>query len=450
MPCIIITSYGLLALQPDLRPAIPLMIGITAVVTILLAVVYYAGDHMQIRWSPFVIILTAAAIRLFFLFRPPELSDDIFRYLWDGLQTLSGHNPYSMPPSEVLGPDATRKGLLNHINHPDLITIYPPASQLVFAAGAALGGKILGLKTLLILMDLITCFMLIRLLATLAIPAWRSIIYAWHPLPVIEIAASGHIDGAGTALLLLTFLLLMQHPYITSNNLAGDSVCPSPRRLRSFLAGTTFACATLIKLFPIVFLPCFFTIVPNRARLLFSAGFITGITFLTLPFLPDIGNCFVTLGIYLHQWEFSGFLFRTFRDMSSSGNLSRLMLFSLFLAASGFIYAWFWKNNPLGHQSFNAAYPVFKALYSLSLIFLLLTPTLYPWYALMLVSLLPLVPGTAGIVLCWSVFLSYYVLIAFDITGQWKEHSIIPAAIFLSTVIGSLPTFLTQIRRNSS
>jgi hypothetical protein len=54
---------------------------------------------------------------------------------------------------------------------------------------------------------------------------------------------------------------------------------------------------------------------------------------------------------------------------------------------------------------------VIKALYAVTIVFLFLTPTLYPWYALYLVSFLPFTAGAAGLILTWSVFLSYRVLI---------------------------------------
>ncbi|SLM27701.1 membrane hypothetical protein [Desulfamplus magnetovallimortis] len=92
--------------------------------------------------------------------------------------------------------------LLPLINHPELATIYPPAAQITFAIGnfadSALNfnESFTGIKTVLIIMDTLSCLFIIRILKKMKLPACHATIYAWHPLPVLEIAKSGHIDGA--------------------------------------------------------------------------------------------------------------------------------------------------------------------------------------------------------------------------------------------------------------
>ena len=81
------------------------------------------------------------------------------------------------------------------ITHPEMHTIYPPAAQLFFAAGAAFGKSVTGMKIIFIIFDVFTCMLLIKLLIALDMPVWRSVLYAWHPLPVLEISGSGHVDG---------------------------------------------------------------------------------------------------------------------------------------------------------------------------------------------------------------------------------------------------------------
>ncbi|HLA04819.1 MAG TPA: hypothetical protein VJZ16_02435 [Syntrophales bacterium] len=76
-----------------------------------------------------------------------------------------------------------------------------------------------------------------------------------------------------------------------------------------------------------------------------------------------------------------------------------------------------------------------RSLYGITFGFLLLTPTLHPWYALYLVSLLPFMAGPAGLVLTWAVFLSYRVLIGYAIDGQWIESDLIAAVIWFSPVV---------------
>ncbi len=150
----------------------------------------------------------AVILRILFVFRQPELSDDIYRYLWDGLQILTGNNPYTLPPESIKVFDKHIYNILNKVNHPHLITIYPPAAQILFSIGAFFNKTVLGIKIMLVVLDVFTCIFIIKILKNIGFPVWKSILYAWHPLPVIEIAGSGHIDSSVIFFLSLTLLII--------------------------------------------------------------------------------------------------------------------------------------------------------------------------------------------------------------------------------------------------
>jgi hypothetical protein len=429
-----------LAAQTDLRSAVPSLVGITAFIILILAFISYVGEKIRLAWSPAVIIAVAFLIRLFFLFRPPELSDDIYRYLWDGLQTLNAHNPYGEAPFDIPGHAEIYTRLFAHINHPDMITIYPPAAQLSFATGAYFG-NILGIKALLFTIDISTCLLLIRLLSSLNVPSWRSVLYAWHPLPVIEIASSGHIDGVGILFLLLVILLLLKGSSVnTPHTGQGPTLSSQKKSVLALLAGVSFAFASLVKLFPFIFLPGLLVLAKKRQRIIFAVGFIFGSAALILPFLPEITNMFGSLNRYLQNWEFSGFLFRLLRELTSSGSIARLILSSLFLPITFLLYLNLWNKRFRVYLDDNADdfMCAVKTFYLITMTFLLLTTTLYPWYVLTLVALFPFTAGAAGIVFSWAVFLSYRVLIAYTYSGQWTEDNITAALIFLAPVVAFL------------
>ena len=79
--------------------------------------------------------------------------------------------------------------------------------------------------------------------------------------------------------------------------------------------------------------------------------------------------------------------------------------------------------------------PPLRAGSAVALAFLLLTPTLHPWYALVLVALLPFADGWAGLALSGAVFLGYHVLLRFAREGKWVESDAVAAAIFAAPVI---------------
>ena len=66
-------------------------------------------------------IVLAVALRAIFLVADPQLSADVYRYLWDGSELAAGRNPYARPPQDP------------RINHPEIPTIYPPHAELLFA-----------------------------------------------------------------------------------------------------------------------------------------------------------------------------------------------------------------------------------------------------------------------------------------------------------------------------
>lgn len=429
LPAVVVASGFLLALQPELRLAVPMLVGATAAMTMALACALYYGERGAAGWSPSVILVVALLLRLLFLFSPPQLSDDIYRYLWDGSNVLQGINPYATAPSAVRPPPELA-AVHSRINHPDYATIYPPMAQVVFAGGAALGGSITGLKTFLVLLDMGLCLLVVVLLKRLEMPAWRAVLYAWNPLPVLEIAGSGHVDGAGLTMLIGSLCLLV-------TNRRGAPA--SGRRPWPFLlSGVLLACAGLVKLFPFILAPVLFLLVPAGRRRHFAAGFLGALAALVLPFLSHLANMAASLDAYARNWEFAGFAFNALRTMTGSGTHARLLLSACFLLVVAGIMLRCIGGTGCGPSPAAGARRALEACYAIAMAFLLLTPTLQPWYALCLAVFLPFCAGPAGLVLCWAVFLAYQVQIRYFIQGQWTENMQVTAAIFLAPVAACL------------
>lgn len=441
---VIAFSYSVLAFQADLRLSIPTLAGVSALIMALLSIALYLGETRAMGWSPWVIIVGAVAFRLMFLFRPPELSDDIYRYLWDGLTILHGTNPYALAPADAKLFDTGSATLLSHVNHPHLVTLYPPAAQIFFAIGAFFGG-ITGMKVLLVALDIAVCAIIMRILAHLKMPPSRALLYAWHPLPILEIAASGHIDGAGIFFLMLTLLLLLPRQNPPGSLFAGNGWAPA-------VAGIAFSFAALVKLFPLVFFPVFLFLVGQKGSWRFCLGAAIGATALSVPFFPGIFNMLVTLDIYIRNWEFAGFAFQLLHEIFPSGQTARQILAVAFFLITATLYALLFRKreNPVEADDTSSLWlAAFKTSYCIVLAFLLLTPTLHPWYALYLACFLPFVPGVAGLVMTWAVLLSYRVLINFTLLGVWEENDAIPALIWGATVGALMLGWFIRKRRLS-
>src|SRR5690606_24069474 len=81
-----------------------------------------------------LLLLFPFAAALAGAFSPPILSDDLYRYIWEGKVILSGHNPFVEAPDSAALPSLAEKypEVHRHVNHPEFAAIYPPVAQLLF------------------------------------------------------------------------------------------------------------------------------------------------------------------------------------------------------------------------------------------------------------------------------------------------------------------------------
>lgn len=203
------------------------------------------------RADLWLIVAAALAMRLALVPQRPFLSDDIYRYIWDGRVQAAGINPYRFVPG---APELTvlrDADIFPNINRRDFApTIYPPAAQIFFLLAGAIGGGLTVMKLLLVAMDTCTVALLARMLRVAGENPSRVILYAWHPLACWEIGHSGHVDA-------LAILLVV------------GALSVAARRPRQVLAGALLGLATLVKGYPALVAPAFF----KRGGLRFCVGF---------------------------------------------------------------------------------------------------------------------------------------------------------------------------------
>lgn len=135
-------------------------------------------------------LLIGVTLRLAVFFTPPALSEDVYRYLWDGRVLVSGTNPYRYAPADPRLA-ALRQPWHGRINHPELRTIYPPHAEILFAAFHELTLW----RLLLLACDLMIIWRL---------PPRFRLAYAAMPLVMFEGVWSGHIEIVAALLLLVT------------------------------------------------------------------------------------------------------------------------------------------------------------------------------------------------------------------------------------------------------
>jgi len=189
-------------------------------------------------WVELGVILGAALLfRLMLVTLPPQLSPDVWRYLWDARVTWHGYSPYLYAPAnKVLAP--LWNSVFANARYRQTPTQYPPGAQIFFLLGYLLNPtNPVGLKTLFVLLDLVTCAALAVLLGRKGLDARRVVIYAWCPLPIVEFAIEGHSDVIAISFLVLAVLCAL-----------------SSRQGVRFLAGICLGLATLARLYPLLLL----------------------------------------------------------------------------------------------------------------------------------------------------------------------------------------------------
>ena len=126
-----------------------------------------------------------------------------------------------------------------------------------------------------------------------------------------------------------------------------------------------------------------------------------------LPFVFLGGPLWGSLGIYASTWEFNSPLFYLLGQIFEDGYMTR--------KAVGAFFAVFAVLIALRRQ------PLMRAGFILMAAFILMTPTLHPWYVLWLIPFLVFDPQPEWIGFSLVVVLAYEVLIDYRLSGVWAE-----------------------------
>ncbi|MCB0640333.1 MAG: hypothetical protein KDC44_01780, partial [Phaeodactylibacter sp.] len=219
----------------------------------------------------------AFCLRLALLFGLPTLSDDIYRFIWDGHLLQQGINPFDQLPGYYLQAGQQVAGLdqvlYDQLNSPGYFTVYPPIAQASFALAAWLSptswwGFSLVLKTLILLIEVGNAWLLVSLLRMFRMPIRNSLLYLLNPLIIVELTGNLHYEAVMIFFLLLAFWLLV--------------------RMKGILpAALAFAASIAAKLLPLMFLPFFIKRLGWKKAVLFFALLGVGTFLLFLPLFNE-------------------------------------------------------------------------------------------------------------------------------------------------------------------
>ena len=223
------------------------------------------------------ILLVGLAMRCLLLPGTP-VSNDLFRYIWDGRVQAAGINPYLYVPADPALSALRDAAIYPFINRADYApTIYPPSSQIVFYLVTRISEAPIAMKAAMVAFEGLALWTMLQLLALRSLPRSRILLYAWHPLPLWEFARSGHLDIIAIAFLLLAFL--------------------ASERGSPLLAGVAFAAGVLAKFFPLVAGPALY----KRWDWRLPVAFAVTIVALYLPYIGIGAKVLGFLGGYVSE-----------------------------------------------------------------------------------------------------------------------------------------------------
>lgn len=264
---------------------------------------------------------------------PLILSDDLYRYLWEGRLVLQGGNPYVNSPDSF----STMDGVRELVNHPSIAAIYPPLAQVTFAMVSLISYTPIAMQCFFALVNVCTAYGIwvyirenhgdVRL-------AW---LYAVHPLSIVESAGMAHLDGLAICMTVwgLNFY--------------------SKRHWLWFAAGG-------VKLFPLAMLPMLKKWNLQQI-LMMTACVIASSWYFWDPAILRIHP-------YVQHWSFNSLLYMILSVWN--GDWARWICIGL-AGGSAMVAI---------HGVRNRQWSIVDGWFWFGATFILLSPTVHPWYAL--------------------------------------------------------------------
>ncbi len=365
--------------------------------------------------------LTGIAIlfRLVFLFATPNLSQDFYRFIWDGRMIWEGLNPYLYTPESFISigkfPIAQAQELYQGMGalSASHFTNYPPIKQFIFMMAAIFSGKsILGsvmvFRLFIVAADIGTLYIGKRLLDRLKMPVHNIFWYILNPFIIIELTGNLHFEGIMILFLVLSLYLLHLGHWKT--------------------AAIIFALSVSVKLIPLMLLPLFFqyfirksdninhlnrnniALVPTAFDLkkLLSFYSIVGITTLLL-FAPFFSSEFVnsyskTVGLWFNAFEFNASLYYLARKIGYSltgyNQIAIIGKFIPMLTIFVVLLLTFFRKNT------NTKQLILNMMFALSIYYFIST-TVHPWYLATLLILSVFTNYKFPLVWSFMIILSY-------------------------------------------
>ena len=356
--------------------------------------------------------------RVILLLVVPFLSQDYFRFIWDGRLLLENISPFVYTPNQLIINENIKiadkhelfkgMGALSNDNYSN----YPPLNQLIFFITSfffkdTIFGSIVLLRICIILADIGIYVYGKKILNILSLNPDKIYIYFLNPLIIIELTGNLHFEGIMIFFFCLSIYFILKQKNVTS--------------------AIMFAFSILTKLLPLLVLPLLMSYLSKKKLIKYYFTVAIVVTLGFLPFLSQelITNYSKTVGLWFTKFEFNaslyyllravGYFFTGYNMISILGKLAPLAYFICIIYLI------------IKDKTFDTIKVISAMLICLSMYFLFST-TIHPWYIATLVFLSIFTRFNFPIIWSFTVIFSYsaYSNLVFEEKPIWLFAEYLP------------------------
>lgn len=348
-----------------------------------------------------LLICASLIFRFSLLFAIPELSDDFYRFLWDGRIQQLHINPFDYTPRQLLAQssDSFLIELFPKLNSPDYYSVYPQLCQSIFNLAAWIGresllNNIIVLKSFILISETASIVLLLKLLNRYNIDQRQVLIYALNPLVIIELSGNIHFEAFMISFSLLAIWLLIDR--------------------KIHLSAAALSLAIQAKLLPLIALPLLLKKTGLKKTVYYAIiclSMTMVMSLININSFDRISNILQSLNLYYGKFEFNGGLYNLLRTAGwyiLGYNPIQIVTKILFIISlTGMIWVYFKTRD------------IISGFFWVLTIYLGFSAIVHPWYLCPLIALTPFV--NYRFILIWSALipLSYsaYIKLPYNENG---------------------------------
>lgn len=380
-------------------------------ITLVFALFFFCYKLIQFeKWNFNFLFVAGILFRLIFLMAEPNLSQDFYRFIWDGELVLAGINPYLYTPDTIIESGEIILGNARELHNgmgslsARNFSNYPPLNQLLFAIAAFLGGKsimgsVLAMRCIIILADIGVYYFGKKLLRYINRSPHLIFWYFLNPLVVIELAGNLHFEGVMLFFFIWGLCLLSINKWL--------------------IAAVAFAFSISIKLVPLMFLPLFASYFGFYKSLKFYI--ILGLTLIigVVPFYSPLflTNYTDTIALWFSNFEFNAGFYNLIKEVAVYFDVKPWELIKAYGKVVPYIVISFVLLLTFIRENKKLAVLI-NSMFWVMLLYYFLSSTVHPWYIIFLLGLSLFTDYRFPIIWSLVIILSYF---AYS-NPEFEEH----------------------------